>query len=480
LPDVKQTFTADISDLERKMATLQANYLKLKETLAQVRSESKKGADEFTKWGNAQLGTIKSMALGYASVGAAVGLVTSAMGQWREKMDAAADKSKNMVTTLVEGLEKAGALMKLGAAGDWVEKIVKTKTATEPQAIAAFLGAGAGAPGTGTATQQAIAQQALRSARSLGPEAIGSRAELIGRITSLLEKTPEQAGGLAAVMTSVEGDDAKEMLSRGFLGGVRALAKSGAATPEEAIAIGMTAIQEKMSPRIIESLAAKVASGGKAPHIARGHRPTEEQRAEIEFARMTPAERLQTLLANPDRMGAEGVTGLDKLGRISPSGVALNLQRLQIGERSGAPSDATALAAGGQRGQIALTEHALQIEESLANLAKRNRALELEHANRGLAASQAVAGVGPFESYARQRAQMAGQFAHAALPEVAQGSRSLAMDLASRGDSNLGGGMAAVAVLTQILNVLWGQRGGANAQSATNAAMNARTNGNEN
>jgi hypothetical protein len=217
---------------------------------------------------------------------------------WEERINKVAEANAKLAKGQNAMLANAGNLASGPQFEAWQKQMV-TSGFTREQAQKAFTGAGAGAPTLGFAGQAAIAAEAMRAAPT-GKD-IGAHAELAGRLSMAMPKaSPRQLSNIVQYLqTTLGARKSGELLSEGFLGGVRALGDTGAATPEQAIGMGAAASLAEMPTGIVERLAAKV--NAPMEHKGRrGARLTEDEVIHNRFADASGPERLKMLLTDPE------------------------------------------------------------------------------------------------------------------------------------------------------------------------------------
>jgi exonuclease VII small subunit len=332
--EIKQTFTSDISDLENKLAKLQSEQLKLKDKMRETAREGKRGHDEFNESLRGSIAPLTGLVTKYASLGAGVAALNQAYAEYHERVKASAEAQERLNQAQIAGQTKAG-LLQQGPAVDAALNAIIRQGATREQAQAALFGVGEGGANLTLPRRKDIAESVARLAPMGSTEDLKSVAQIAGRVAEFLpDKSPTEITSLVETMrTRVGAARAEQLTSRQFMGGVRALAESGAATPEEALGLATTAMMKDVSPQLLERVFSKVAAPMSAPKRHPGRAPTPKEIAEERFASASKAERLNLLLSDEDvqeAVAGERLAG--RLGRLAPGDIAAETARLTAAE----------------------------------------------------------------------------------------------------------------------------------------------------
>jgi uncharacterized protein YdhG (YjbR/CyaY superfamily) len=311
---VNQTFTANITDLENKMAQAERVQMRLVETIKKIKEESKEGHSQILHGLQEQGNELIGMVTKYASVGVAIEAVVGAYEHWEERLKKIAEANDKVEESLVRSLAKAGIMARGKEVEHWEEKNI-AKGFTRPESQAALFGAAAGAPGLGFEKQMAIADQTVQAAPLMPPEELQKFSETVGRMQVFMpdKKSDEVKNIVMKLRTRLGATKADELTSRQFVSGARGLVESGAATPEEALALGEIALKSELSPQFLEQIASKVIAAPE-PTAKRGHRTAAEE-AKVKFHDAGKKERLQMLLENPEMQ--EAIMGSRLQGRAA-------------------------------------------------------------------------------------------------------------------------------------------------------------------
>lgn len=314
--EIKQVFTSDISKLENDLAKLQANYLKLKEEMGSTTRAGREGGQEVVSAARAGIQALAGQMASLLSVKGGVDALNSAYREYHENVKKAAEQQERLNKAQVAGQAKAG-LLREGPAVEEALKQVRAGGATREQAQAALFGVGEAAPGLDMARRTAIAASVARLAPAGSTEDLQQLAQMAGRVAEVMpERSATQVASVTETLRSKLGASrAGELLSPGFMGGVKALVASGAAGPEEALALAAQAILKDMPAGVVQQLFAKVGEDYIPERLPHGVRPTQQQRLKREFGLATPQQRLGMMFERGDIRAA--VAGERLGGRLS-------------------------------------------------------------------------------------------------------------------------------------------------------------------
>lgn len=275
---VTQIFSGDTKDLEAAYRKLVAEDIKLRAELQKTASESKKhghdaagGIEEMSEAIGDQVKEIGHMVLGLASIEKGVEFVLDAYGEWREEMKKLGQEHKAFADDLAKSV---------GASGDIrdapkIEAIAnRMQYASLAETTSAFKEVRGAAPGMDESRRQELAEAAARTAPLTDA---GQMGRLVGNLGQMLpDKSGEELAGLGLQAQHQAGNSADQLSSNKFLEAVKILQKGGMAA-EESLGIGTTAIQENLSPKLLESLAVGIET---APEMVQQKKQKPRRRGE--------------------------------------------------------------------------------------------------------------------------------------------------------------------------------------------------------
>lgn len=275
---VTQIFSGDTKDLEAAYRKLVAEDIKLRAELQKTASESKKhghdaagGIEEMSEAIGDQVKEIGHMVLGLASIEKGVEFVLDAYGEWREEMKKLGQEHKAFADDLAKSV---------GASGDIrdapkIEAIAnRMQYASLAETTSAFKEVRGAAPGMDEKRRQELAEAAARTAPLTDA---GQMGRLMGNLGQMLpEKSGEELAGMGLKLQHLGGNSADQLSSNNFLKAAKILQKGGMGT-EESLGLGVTALQENLSPKLLETLAVGIET---APEMVQQKKQKPRRRGE--------------------------------------------------------------------------------------------------------------------------------------------------------------------------------------------------------
>jgi hypothetical protein len=310
---VNQTFTANITDLENKMAQAERTITRLTEAQRKTKQESLAGHDAFKHILSEQNSELIGLVSRYASVGFAIESVIKAYEKYEERLKKIEEANEKIDQSLARSLAKSNLLANAPAIEEWAKKNIG-RGYTREQSQAAIMGAAAGAPAAGFEKQMGIAEATLPAAPLMATGDLQNLAETVGRVSNFLpgKSSQEITNLVESLETRLGSEKGKAISDRAAIGGMRALVESGAASAEQAMALQSIALQSELPSSFVEQIAGKILAPADAPK-KRGHL-TESDVSKRKFEEAAPAERLKMILEDPQIQEAE--LGRRLMGRV--------------------------------------------------------------------------------------------------------------------------------------------------------------------
>lgn len=323
--------TSDVSELQNGLAKAQAEILKLRDKMKDVTAASKEGstasAAGFDVMGRAAgdvTDKIKSLVLQYTSIGAAIGVVSSAYAEWQKRMEEVYTKAKERNAALRADLFATGRIADGVAIRAAIRETVasgKIKT-TDDQLQAAFSGVISDSPTMDTWRAMDIAKETSRaSSVYTNKEDLTTLGRRAGRIGDALPgKSANDVLDIAhAIQARIGPDDAAKLDSREYLAATDALVSSSALSPEQAMGFGAALIKKDLPVSLAERMATQITGTMAKKKGVHGRAMSGEDAAWNRIAKLaSPADRLQALLSDDEAAKAvlgDRVSG--RLGRIT-------------------------------------------------------------------------------------------------------------------------------------------------------------------
>lgn len=415
MAEVRTTFTSDDAEVQRVLAKMNSELVRLQDRNRQLAESSRKGsadsrrgvedlatsigglasAGSFSevigkfgeigkqalevgakgaKGGNelavsfkgvaGGMGALLTGAGGIAMLGAAV---SSFYSEWQADVAKTLDKIEKLNDAFAKQLAGSGKL----AQGQEVEQFLgSVQGATREQALESLKGVQGSAPGQPLARQMAIAGEVARLAPLYDVKQLSaSTGELADFIP---DRSARDLTNLAVTLKQQTGVDAEQLASSGFMRGLQQLQTAGAvASPEEALAIGSEALNQNLSPTVMTQIATAVTEANKFAKLAEKDDLSSEEARKLEFSQLAPRERLQSLLT--DEQMQEAVLGskpLQNVKQLSAESIAARAQQLEQAQSGDALSIQVE-----QLGKTTAGRHVLE---------KQSRAVQKDQVERGL------------------------------------------------------------------------------------------------
>lgn len=264
---------------------LQQETLKLQDQEKKRQEENKRHGGQFSSMISDQLGSLKSMVLGYASVTAAVSAVVGAYKSWHAEMKALAESSERFNKENLKGLAQSrGGLENAPAL---IEAQQEHPIATRAQVAAAQQGVAEAAPSLPIQQRINISNELARAA-PLFPDPADMRqfANAAGELADTLpDFKPADIADLALSLQRQGGLKTEQIADPAFQRATKILRDTGAMKPLEALSVGAEAIDANLDPKSIEKLAAKLTEKFKPPPVPVGRATTADEKLVQAFAK---------------------------------------------------------------------------------------------------------------------------------------------------------------------------------------------------
>ncbi len=304
-------FSGDPQQLLQAYQQVIAANVKLQEQLANTARQSKRDRDAVTTHISREIGSLKSLGMSYLTLSTAVGAVTRAHDEWRQRLSDIAAKAKETNRELVSTIVLAG---QAANAGEIAKRLGSIPGVSGGQARAMFEGL------TGGANNQASHGRLLSLTEATAPLAamgidLKAFGQFVGDMANHETRTaPETLVGRAFQIYTQPG--AEKLVGAKMAGPIRKLVASGM-SQEEAWALALEA-NNKGVPGLVGQLAELVANPYEAPDTKGRTRLTPEEAAKTRLASAaTPNERRALLMGDEEVGRAAGldVAGLALLDR---------------------------------------------------------------------------------------------------------------------------------------------------------------------
>jgi hypothetical protein len=345
--------------------------------------ESKDGFARTNQYIQAQIGDLKSLALGFIGGGGIIGAVqmaVSAYGDWKQSMIELGEKHHEVSRKILEDLTKVRHAEDMPK----IETLLgKTAGATRGEAEQMYRGVQGVLPDATLGTTEEV----LNAGNAMLPFLHG-REEQWGKLKATAKKLNpqlqgEQVGGVAAQFMTLAGNHLDEVLSDKFTKATLTLERAGM-TPEQAEGMmfaGMKVGQGR--PAAAMALAEALDKKMEVIQHKHGHRLTDEEQAKNRFAVADQPEKLRLLQSDKEVQRAvlgeqASQVGLmvDEQGKSRPTEALLQAKTAGFTE---ARAEALgALSSGGQEEGI----HKATLEMLKAGKERRRQAAFLEAYNK--------------------------------------------------------------------------------------------------
>lgn len=292
--DVDITIGGKDDDAQKAWDRQQRQIAKLKEAIADLKKTNRQAGDEAKKTSDDQITSLAKQTVGLFAVSKAVGFVTTAYGQWAEKMAKLAEDSNKFHGNLLKTLNRAGDLASGGEIKAALRSIPGTK---QEDALAAFAAVSNAAPQSELSRRLGVTKSVARMAPLANVGALG---DVAGELSDIIPNAkPEDIADLAVKLQEQAGGDAEKLSGARFLRSAQTLAATGATDIHGALAFGAEALRQNQDPRLVDNLA--VAVGSENPIIKSQGRPlTADEKLKNKFQGMSKKDRLNALMTDAD------------------------------------------------------------------------------------------------------------------------------------------------------------------------------------
>lgn len=305
---VTQVFTGDTKDLEKAYLRLEQQNRKMMDAIKGLHESTKEssnaGLEMLAKMGEGFAEQSKGIAgsiAGLFSLDKALDFVRESFSEWREEMRQFGQEQLAFAATIAKTIGATTSIVHAPA----VERLTReTRYATREETAQAYQSIRQ----TNTTMDQKRAEELTKHVAELAP--LGDVTQLgktAGQLDQLFpKKSGEEIAGLALKLQQLTGGSADQLTGDSMQRALKLLKAQGM-DEEKSLALGVTALQQNLSPKLLETLAAQVDEQPKYVRTA-GKRPTEEDRINNQLAATkSPQERLQLVLT--DRKVADHVLG---------------------------------------------------------------------------------------------------------------------------------------------------------------------------
>ncbi len=341
---VSTKFTGDPQQLLQAYQQLYAANVKLQEQNANTARQSRRDRDEISSHIAGEIRGVTALGASYLTVSSAVGTVTKAYDEWRQRLADIAAKAKEGNHELVRQINLAGHAASAGLVAQQLKNI---PGATGAEALAAYRGVTAGtdykvSPERQVALVRAIAPEGAFGLSEADLESLG---EFAGQLATINPQASPQRSAEKAMQIQAQAGRHFEKLRSAKVGqGIRQLVAHN--IPEDyvwGLAIEAASLD---SPQLITKLAAASTGPYEAPDTKGRTRLTPEEAAKLKFAAARAGEeRFALLLSDPAVAQAIMPGESDVLGRLKQDAASEAGLTIMKGSYAGGEERRRALAA---------------------------------------------------------------------------------------------------------------------------------------
>jgi len=231
--------------------------------------------------GVAQIGAMTAGFVAGRGLTWAISKTKQLYAEWRQEIAQTGAKASEFHQQLIKDLSEAGDL----AAAPGLQKFFRSiKGVSKEDVSKTYAGVRGGAPDISEERAKALAAQAARLAPT--GQDLGAFGTLAGELATLAPgKTAGDIADLALATRQKAGKSIGQLTSPQTLKGIKTLQSTGAMSTEEALGFGLAAMEKDISPRVLATVAAKIAAAPKG--------------AGRQYTAATPKERLAMLQQDP-------------------------------------------------------------------------------------------------------------------------------------------------------------------------------------
>jgi hypothetical protein len=290
----------DDKDFNRGITKMVKEIETLKQKLRDVQGQTEKNAKAGNSWLKGQAGEVKDMALQWVSVGAVVGIATSAYQRLRAETERLGEAHQKLSKDITTAIAKAGDLAN---ASTIQTAIGSVKGATREQAAAAFSGISSAAPGMDLQRRLAL----MREVAPMAPTGanVTQLGNIAGKIGQLMPGTAaDDVLDVTAMMRQRTGEDFERVGGDEFEASMARLQQAGM-SPIQSMAIGLAGVEANLPSKAINKIAGSLFESD--PTAGHQGRMTTSQRLQRQFYKLDAQSRFQAL--SSDKATAEAVLG---------------------------------------------------------------------------------------------------------------------------------------------------------------------------
>lgn len=291
----------DDKDFQRGITKMVKEIETLKQKLKDVQGQTEKNAKAGDSWIKGQADEVKSMAAQWVSVGAVVGIATSAYQRLRAETERLGEAHQKLSKDITQAIAKAGDL----ANASTIEAAIGgVKGATREQASAAFTGISNAAPGMDLNRRLSL----MREVAPMAPTGanVGQLGNIAGKIGQLMPGTSaNDVLDVTAMMRQRTGEDFERIGGDEFEASMARLQQSGM-SPIQSMAIGLAGVEANLPSKAINKIAGSLVESD--PTAGQHGRLTATQRMQRNFYKLDAQSRFKAL--STDKATAEAVLGV--------------------------------------------------------------------------------------------------------------------------------------------------------------------------
>lgn len=308
MSDVLTTFTSDIKRIEADMAKLHRENVKMREDLRNIGKQSKENHEDSRNFISDQIAGIGQMAAGYVSLQSAIGVVKRSYSDWIQVMQKADAQAKTLQQTILKGALATGNIQNANKIQAFTRQAATSGLSSANTAGEVFTQISNNMNLDATIEQPtAMAQEFLKFLPMFDESEISSLSATTGKLHKLYDgkKAPSEVMDSLLAMRQRAGGRWRETQDRDFSKGTYGMVATGIATVDQAMAYGVTAMQNEQEAGTLERLPDNLrrvitVMPREQLYSIRDKAQREKQKQLNKMAPMSPQERYQHMESNDD------------------------------------------------------------------------------------------------------------------------------------------------------------------------------------
>lgn len=296
-----QKFTADASQIEAVFEKMKRHNQDLLTQLQKLKQEQKQGHDQavageskVNSWLKSNIVDIGKMAAGYFTVQSAISLVSQSYNAWIEQLDKTAEKVKKVNDLVVSAAISTGDVKNANQIEAYTRRAESKQLATGPMAAEVYTGVSRSMSLDAPFERKIkLSEELLKYLPIIAEGEHQDMAALAGKIDRSFggKKSPGEVMDLALAIRQRAGPRFNEVKDRDFSKGIFGLINTGAETPEQAFAFGITAMNAEQEAGSLERAPDNLRRVIPYKRPTAGQRLTPEDRINNRLSKLNPADR---------------------------------------------------------------------------------------------------------------------------------------------------------------------------------------------